>query len=366
MRASRWRILALGALAACVAACSSAPPTWTLAPGRTSTAVSQAPSTEPPTPGAGATVGPSTSPEVDACSEGVPDAKPVVATGMRDRGAILLAGTAGPEFNELDVPRIFLYACRWERDDSGVQETDGSGDNVEAAAPATISVDRELKTGIEPTEYVLAGRLAPAVSRVAVTLSDGSVQVAEMANGYWLAWWQSPHGPTTVTAFDASGAILSKIPASGSANEAAMASLIQSIPPKIGEWTLETIPAAIDPDGATAAVISAAGGDPSQTIAASVTASGPGGPETFTVLRNYGPSFAEYVDASAPQLAELGATERTELDVDNWIADQFATKRGAGGPPRTVVIASRSEDMNLYIMGDIPNGQLRTLLSALP
>ena len=108
------------------------------------------------------------------------------------------------------------------------------------------------------------------------------------------------------------------------------------------------------------------GRDPSQTIAASVTASGPAGSNTFTVLRNYGPSSGAYVDASEPQLAGLGTTERSDLSVPDWSADQFTTKPDDPGPPRTVVIATRGEAMNLYIFGDFPAKELRTLLSALP
>ncbi len=47
------------------------------------------------------------------------------------------------------------------------------------------------------------------MAAVKVTLSDGSVRDAVVANGYWLAWWVGSQGSSSVAAFDTSGVRLS-------------------------------------------------------------------------------------------------------------------------------------------------------------
>ena len=112
------------------------------------------------------------SPEVAACSHGGPNPQPVVAAGTGESGALLLTDDPLLDLNPPPRPRRSgSTPAAGNGDDAGVHETDSRGGNVEASHPATVSIDRALTTGAEPTEHVLGGRVAPAVASVQVTLS---------------------------------------------------------------------------------------------------------------------------------------------------------------------------------------------------
>ena len=155
------------------------------------------------------TPAPTFSPEVAAChaDDTAGDPSHVVTIGNGASGAVLLAAPVAG-----DASLIHLDACRWERTPSGVLATDSSGGTVSASVPSTVSVDRAVTTGMEPTEHVIGGRAAPVVATVQVTLSDGSVKNGVVSGGYWLAWWAGPAGSAHVTALDVSGTSLSDTP----------------------------------------------------------------------------------------------------------------------------------------------------------
>ena len=67
------------------------------------------------------------------------------------------------------------------------------------------SAERLLPAPWDVPEGLIAGEAAADVVTVNVELSDGARIDAQVADGYWMAWWESDAEPRTVRAYDARG-----------------------------------------------------------------------------------------------------------------------------------------------------------------
>jgi hypothetical protein len=134
------------------------------------------------------------------------------------------------------------------------------------------------------------------------------------------------------------------------------------IPAVIGEWRLVATVRTMDPD--TAAVITAAGGDPSTAIDVDVRVSGPTGPLNFDVLQVPGVSFDSLIRAAEPFLAGAGLTERSVVQMAGRTVMRYARPAVASGPSHVVFWTGRGD--LIYATGYMEDAQFAALLVGLP
>jgi hypothetical protein len=83
-------------------------------------------------------------------------------------------------------------------------QTGSSGPRSDEGGPIVVRSGSSTAQWELP-ERVIAGEASPEATRVSVELSDGARIDAQVAGGYWMAWWESDAEARTVRAYDARG-----------------------------------------------------------------------------------------------------------------------------------------------------------------
>jgi hypothetical protein len=169
-----------------------------------------------------------------------------------------------------------------------------------------------------------------------------------------LAACTSPASPTGI----ATGA-----PAMATASGATVTPDVASfgIPATIGGWRLVAKVKTMYPE--TAAIIAAAGGDPSTAVDVDVQVSGTAA-LNFDALRAPGVTLDAFTHAAEPYLAGVGLTERSVEDVAGRTVVRYATPADASGRSKTVFYTRRGDV--IYATGYMTDAQLATLFAGLP
>jgi hypothetical protein len=136
------------------------------------------------------------------------------------------------------------------------------------------------------------------------------------------------------------------------------------IPETVGSWHLVGEAQDFNTSGPTGAIITEAGGDPTNVQDLFVQASAGSDTLTFDALRTPGTSFEAFVAAAAPRIAALGTTQRSSRSVAGWMVIRYATPPDYGDLPRTLDYASRGDVILTF--GNWTDEQLAGFLAAWP
>lgn len=135
-------------------------------------------------------------------------ALPLVVVDQRGRGAVALFAEWRPEGRA-------SMMCFSAADEAGQVMAGGGGSSTGALeSPATgpirlFTANRNRSEWGTYTAY--AGSTEPSVIQITVERNTGSVVIASVANGYFVAWWPGDAYATRIIAYGPGGTILSEI-----------------------------------------------------------------------------------------------------------------------------------------------------------
>ena len=129
---------------------------------------------------------------------------PKIILGDETTG-VLIASAPLPD----DASSLFLGSCLWQ---AGSTRPTVNAGVVGLAPNAALDLERVIRTQEAPIIHVLGGRVTDEVTKVVVTLADGTTQDATVQDGHWLAWWTGPTGSSEVVATDAAGTTVLTVP----------------------------------------------------------------------------------------------------------------------------------------------------------